>query len=98
MTFSFLLLLQVMAHEISHLLCLLHCIYFSCGMNGSNSLEESNARPMFFCPVCLHKLQSSLGFRLKERYEALLEFCQSISDENFATACQWLEEAIGKFS
>lgn len=53
---------------------------------------------MFFCPVCLHKLQSSLGFRLKERYEALLEFCQSISDENFATACQWLEEAIGKFS
>lgn len=89
---------KVMAHEISHLLCLLHCIYFSCGMNGSNSLEESNARPMFFCPVCLHKLQSSLGFRLKERYEALLAFCQSISDENFATACQWLEEAIGKFS
>lgn len=46
---------KVMAHEISHLFCLKHCIYFSCAMNGSNSLEESNIRPMFCCPMCLHK-------------------------------------------
>ena len=89
---------QVMAHEISHLFCLHHCVYFACGMNGSNNLEESNRRPMFSCPICLHKLKSSLGFDLKERYQALLEFCHSIEDENFQDACCWLERAIEKFS
>lgn len=88
---------KVMAHEISHLFCLKHCIYFSCAMNGSNNLEESNRRPMFSCPICLHKLKSSLGFGVKERYQALLEFCQSIQDENFEGACCWLEKAIESF-
>ena len=67
-------------------------------MNGSNNLEESNRRPMFSCPICLHKLKSSLGFDLKERYQALLEFCRLIDDENFEGACCWLEKAIEKFS
>ena len=87
-----------MAHEICHLFCLQHCIYFSCAMNGSNHLEESIKRPMFTCPVCLHKLKSWLGFDVKERYQALLEFCRSIKDENFEEVCLWLEKAIVKLS
>ena len=87
-----------MTHEISHLFCLKHCVYFSCAMNGSNHLEESNRRPMFTCPVCLNKLKSCLGFDIKKRYQALLEFCQSVQDENFAGACVWLENAIEKLS
>ena len=67
-------------------------------MNGSNSLEESNRRPMFSCPICLHKLKSSLAFDVKERYQALLEFCQSVQDENFTGASHWLEKAIEKLS
>lgn len=85
-----------MAHEICHLFCLQHCIYFSCAMNGSNHLEESNNRPMFTCPICLHKLKSCLGFDVKARYQALLEFCKSIEDENFEGVCCWLEKAIEK--
>ncbi|XP_073229008.1 archaemetzincin-2-like [Porites lutea] len=89
---------KVMTHEISHLFCLKHCVYFSCAMNGSNHLEESNRRPMFTCPVCLNKLKSCLGFDIKKRYQALLEFCQSVQDENFAEACVWLENAVEKLS
>jgi len=89
---------KVMAHEISHLFCLQHCIYFSCAMNGSNNLEESCQRPMFSCPICLHKLKSSFGFDMKERYQTLLEFCQSVQDENFEGACHWLQSAIEKLS
>jgi hypothetical protein len=37
------------------LISLEHCIFFRCIMNGSNHLDESDARPMFFCPVCLRK-------------------------------------------
>ena len=85
-----------MAHEICHLFCLKHCIFFSCAMNGSNHLEETNRRPMFACPICFHKLKHWLGFDIKERYQALLEFCSSIEDENFEGACRWLEKAVVK--
>lgn len=49
-----------MAHEIGHMFGLRHCIYFSCLMSGSNHLEETNAKPIEFCPVCIRKLQSNL--------------------------------------
>ena len=89
---------KVMVHEICHLFCLQHCVYFSCSMNGSNHLEESNNRPMFMCPVCLHKLKSWLGFDVKQRYQAMLEFCTAIQDENFEGSCLWLEKTIEKLS
>jgi len=53
---------KVLAHETAHMFGLRHCIYFHCVMNGSNHLEESDARPMHLCPVCLRKLQFSIGF------------------------------------
>ena len=84
-----------MCHEICHLFCLSHCVYFSCAMNGSNHLEESNRRPMFLCPVCLVKLKSTkLNFDIKERYAEMLKFFKSIEDENFACAAEWVEKTL----
>ena len=40
-------------------------------MNGSNHLAESDRRPLHLCPVCLRKLQSSIGFDVVERYREL---------------------------
>jgi archaemetzincin len=51
-----------------------HCVFFKCLMNGSNHLQESDARPFALCPVCLRKLQSSIGFNVVERYRRLREF------------------------
>jgi archaemetzincin len=62
---------KVLVHETGHMFSLAHCIYFRCIMNGSNHLVESDQRPFFFCPICLRKLQSSLGFDVTERYRIL---------------------------
>ncbi len=48
-----------------------HCVHYHCVVNGSNSLAESDRQPLHLCPVCLRKLQSSVGFDVARRYEAL---------------------------
>jgi archaemetzincin len=65
---------KVLAHETGHMFGLTHCIYFQCALNGSNHLEESDARPMHLCPVCLRKLQYSTGFDVVSRYNKLFHF------------------------
>jgi archaemetzincin len=74
---------KVFAHETAHLFGLQHCIFFQCMMNGSNHLEESDARPMHLCPVCLRKLQHSVGFDVVARYRRLERFyrAHSLDDE-----------------
>jgi archaemetzincin len=62
---------KVMSHEVGHVLGLQHCVFYRCGMCGSNSLAESDARPAFFCPLCLDKLRHNLGFDVIERYGKL---------------------------
>jgi archaemetzincin len=68
---------KVLAHETAHLFGLEHCIFFQCAMNGSNHLDESDARPMHLCPVCLRKLQHSIGFDVVARYRELERFYRS---------------------
>ena len=60
-----------MTHELGHMLGMKHCTYFSCVMNGSNSLPETDAQPAALCPVCLHKLLVATGVDPLERYESL---------------------------
>lgn len=66
--------LRVLSHETAHMFGLQHCIFYRCVMNGSNHLQESDSRPLHFCPVCLSKLQYSVGFDVIERYRALFDF------------------------
>ncbi|MHC4792488.1 MAG: archaemetzincin [Planctomycetota bacterium] len=70
--------IKVLAHETAHMFSLAHCIYFKCVMNGSNHLQESDSRPLSLCPVCLHKLQHSIGFDVATRYRHLLQIYQRI--------------------
>jgi len=65
---------KVLAHETGHMFGLMHCIYFKCVLNGSNHLTESDLRPMHVCPVCLRKLQYSIGFDVVARYGDLYHF------------------------
>ena len=46
-----------------------HCQWLNCVMQGSNHLEESDRRPLDFCPICLRKLQVAIGFKIAERYQ-----------------------------
>ncbi len=69
---------KVLVHEIAHMFSLAHCIYFKCVMNGSNHLQESDSRPLLLCPVCLRKLQSSIGFDVVARYHRLQQFYSKV--------------------
>jgi archaemetzincin len=65
---------KVAAHEIGHIFGLPHCVKWRCILNGSNSIFESDQRPMFLCPDCLEKLAWNLGFDPPARYAGLAAF------------------------
>jgi len=82
---------RVLAHETAHMFGLQHCIYFKCVLNGSNHLKESDSRPLHLCPVCLRKLQYSIGFDVVTRYGNLLRFYQKLDLDNEA---QWVASRL----
>lgn len=77
---------KVLVHEMAHMFGLAHCIFFQCVLNGSNHLQESDLRPLHLCPVCLRKLQHSIGFDIPDRYRRLCHFYQEVGFEDEA---QW---------
>ena len=82
---------KVLAHETSHMFGLAHCTYFNCLMNGSNHLVESDRRPLHLCPVCLRKLQWSIGFDVLKRYTELERVNRTAG---FMDEADWLSRRI----
>lgn len=82
---------KVLAHETCHILGMQHCIYYRCLMNGSNHLQESDARPLHLCPVDLRKLHFSTGFAAATRYRRLRAFA---AEAGFAEEARWLDERL----
>jgi archaemetzincin len=66
--------LKVAAHETGHMFSITHCVRYECDMNGSNSMEETDASPLHYCPECLQKLSWNIGFDLPAHFEGLKEF------------------------
>jgi archaemetzincin len=82
---------KVLAHETGHMFGLAHCTFFNCLMNGSNHLAESDRRPLHLCPVCLRKLQWSIGFDVLERYRALERLTRV---DGFTDEADWFNRRI----
>ena len=82
---------RVLAHEAGHMFGLRHCVYFRCLMNGSNHLAESDARPIHLCPVCLRKLQYSVGFNVVEYYQKIFHFHRTY---DFDREAQWVNRRL----
>ena len=82
---------RILAHETGHMFGLQHCIFFNCIMNGSNHLKESDARPLHLCPVCLRKLQYSIGFDIVKRYKDLGIFYRKYG---FDEEARWVEKRL----
>ncbi len=80
--------LKVLAHETAHAFGIRHCTAHLCVMNGSNHLEESDARPLHLCPQDLRKLQWSVGFDVGDRYRRLAEFYREAGLDDEA---EWIE-------
>jgi hypothetical protein len=62
-------------------------------MNGSNYLQESDSRPLSLCPVCLRKLQSSIGFDVAARYHRLQQFYSNVG---FIFEQDWVTRRLEK--
>jgi archaemetzincin len=82
---------KVLAHETAHMFGLAHCIYFHCLENGSNNLAESDGKPVDLCPVCLRKLQDSVGFDVVKRYEDLERFYRA---EGWTAEAEWVRRRL----
>lgn len=94
--------LRVMVHELFHLFGADHCQFYSCVMQGANSVEEEEAHPLELCPVCLHKLHYVLQAAVPEldllqRYVDLQVFYRTLPaalQVAFGKDRQWLEARI----
>jgi archaemetzincin len=84
---------KTLCHEIGHMFTIAHCIFYNCGMSGSNSLAESDRRLLFFCPICLKKLQWNLKFDVLSRYEKLEKF---FATNGLAEEVRWLQKRVKK--
>lgn len=74
------LILQVLTHEVCHLLGMHHCTFYSCLMNESSDVYEAESQPAFLCPICLRKLHKFLQFPIIERYELIKKFLKQYTD------------------
>ena len=83
--------LRVFSHETGHMFAVRHCIHYQCLMNGSNHLAESDATPLFLCPVCLRKLHAANPLKIVGRYERMLGFFKEVG---LATEAAWTEQRI----
>ena len=68
--------LHTASHETGHILTMHHCKAFDCNMNGVNSLDEADRKPLVFCPVCLRKLCWNLQVEPKAYLGELEAFCR----------------------
>ena len=57
---------KVLVNKIGQMMGLKNCIYYRCGMNGFNSMEEFDKKPIEFCPICLRKIYYIICNRGKE--------------------------------
>jgi archaemetzincin len=77
-----------LAHEISHMFGLTHCVYYECIIAGSNHQAEADRRPLHACPVCARKLHFALDFDPAKR-EA--ELAATLRKLGIADEAAWSE-------
>lgn len=66
--------LKIATHETGHMFSLAHCTRYECVMNGTNSLNESDRRPLDACAECMAKLCWAARADPRERYARLAAF------------------------
>lgn len=80
---------KIISHETGHMFGLRHCVNAHCNMNGANNLREFDSQPLYLCPVCLSKLNSSVWFNPRERYENLLKIYKEMK---FTDEVKWVQK------
>ncbi|KAM0715116.1 hypothetical protein Q7P37_009581 [Cladosporium fusiforme] len=100
-------IVRTASHELGHCLALDHCIYYACLMQSTSGIAEDVRQPPYLCPVCISKVSHMVAIELqksseegkamyvKERYEALANFCDRWKHVGlFAGYQAWLEARL----
>ena len=66
--------LKVASHELGHIFSIKHCTAYRCIMNGSNSMTESDSKPVYLCPIDVMKISWNMDIPRIERFEQLETF------------------------
>lgn len=78
-------------HETGHMLGIPHCISHKCGMNGSNSLPESDRGSLHFCAECQPKVWWTCNLKPQKHLEELIRFAKA---EKLEEAAAYWQEAL----
>jgi archaemetzincin len=85
---------KIAVHETGHMLGILHCTAYECGMNGSNHRAEADARPLWFCPEDEMKIWWACRVDPAERYGRLAEVAARNGLEREAEFWRTSERAV----
>jgi archaemetzincin len=66
--------MQVAVHEVGHMFGIKHCVNYECTMNGSNSIQETDAQPMWMCHDCTSKLAWNRELNFEKYFEQIQKF------------------------
>ena len=69
--------IKTAVHETGHMFSIHHCTAYECLMCGSNSMAESDGRPVSFCPECMAKICWSTRAEPLQRMKKLAAFCKT---------------------
>lgn len=87
--------MKLATHETGHMFSIPHCTKYECDMSGTNSLAETDRRPLDYCPECMAKICWATGTDPRERYQKLAAFAQvhGLTDDAhfFQTAMETLD-------
>jgi len=86
--------LKLATHETGHMFSILHCTAYECGMCGSNHMEESDKRPLLFCPECMAKVCWATKVDPKQHFEAMQKFLKTAGLAEEAESCRKTLEAL----
>ena len=86
--------IKTAVHETGHMFSMHHCTAYECVMCGSNSLEESDRKPLHLCPECLAKVCWATQADPVARYQRLISFCQENGIEPERTFFETSIEAL----
>jgi len=76
--------LKVASHELGHIFGFRHCVDYECVMNGSNTMDETDRKPVYLCPLDMLKVTQGMGIDEVYRFNKLEAFWREKGYENEA--------------
>jgi archaemetzincin len=85
--------IKTATHETGHMFSINHCTLYECNMDGSNHLQESDAKPLWLCPECFAKVLFATGQDAKESLRKQAAFANK---HGLKAEAEFYEKSVAK--